>query len=82
MSAAGTGGLLDRRGGGRLVRGGLATLGGDRSAAWDADEDGAASSCFFLWVRQQSGHRHSMTKSPFSVRRRVNRHPNCELMSV
>ena len=81
MSPAGPGGLLDR-GGGRLVRGALDALGGVRSVAWAAEDAGAASSCFFLWLRQQSGHRHSMTNSPFSVRRRVSRQPNCELMSV
>jgi hypothetical protein len=79
--------LLDPRGGGRLVRDGLPTLGGGRSAplaaAWDETDGGAAaSSCFFLWLRQQSGQRHSMTNSPLSVRRRVNRQPNCALMSV
>jgi hypothetical protein len=42
----------------------------------------AASSVFFLWARQQSGHRHSTTKSPLSPRRRVKRQPNCALISV
>jgi hypothetical protein len=37
---------------------------------------------FFLWSRQHSAHRHSMTKSPFSPRLRESRQPNCALISV
>jgi hypothetical protein len=86
------GGLLDARGGGRLERAlaalddaalgvGGATL--ERSeAGFPCEEDVGASWVFFLWSRQQSAHRHSTTKSPFSARRRVSRQPNCALMSV
>ena len=89
------GGLLEGRAGGRLggrlertALGPAGTLGMDdglltRSVPGFGWIAGASSPCvLFLWSRQHSAHRHSMTKSPFSARRLASRQPNCALMSV
>jgi hypothetical protein len=41
-----------------------------------------ASGRWRLYSRQQAGHRHSISRSPVGVFVRVNRQPNCALMSV